>query len=111
MITFLNTIGPHSHVLFYPLRDGEPCNLVILAPDTSSDLDDSSKANLSEIKELMKDWDPRFQKLLGMVNSTSKWMLQDNVELEHWTSEQGTFTMIGDACHATIPYLYVGSIV
>ena len=84
---------------------------MVLAPDTISDLEDSSQANLEEMKELMKNWEPRIQKLLGMVTSISKWRLQDNVEIENWTSGQGTFTMIGDACHATIPYLCVRSVV
>jgi len=104
-ITFLSTIGPRSHVVFYPLREGELCNLVIVAPDNLPDFEDSAKANISEIKELMKDWEPRIQKLMEMVSSTSKWKLQDNVEMERWTSEEGTFTIMGDACHATIPYL------
>lgn len=91
--------------MFYPLRDGNLCNLVIVAPDNLREFEDSAKANMSEIKDLMKDWEPRIQKLMGMVSSTTKWRLQDNVELERWTSDQGTFTMLGDACHATIPYL------
>ncbi|KAG9243079.1 hypothetical protein BJ878DRAFT_543643 [Calycina marina] len=102
-------IGPHSHVVFYPMRVGELCNLVIVAPDNLQAFEDLAKANMSEIKDLMKDWEPRIQKLMGMATSTSKWRLQDNVELERWMSDQGTFTMLGDACHAMIPYLAQGA--
>ena len=103
-------LGPHSHVVFYPLREREPCNLIIVAPDTTTEFENSSKANLSEIKELTKNWEPRIKKMMGMVASSTKWRLQENMEMENWTSKQGTFTMLGDACHAIIPYLYVGLI-
>jgi salicylate hydroxylase len=97
--------GPHGHGVFYPIRKGELCNLVVVAPDDLPEFEDSAAANISEIREFFKSWESRLQKLMDMVTSTAKWKLQDNVELERWSSDEGTFTMLGDACHATIPYL------
>ncbi|KAH8588928.1 FAD binding domain-containing protein [Bisporella sp. PMI_857] len=106
---FHSWMGPDSHVVFYPLRTGQLCNLVLVAPDNLPKFEDSAAANLAEITDLMKNWEPRIHKLMGMVTSTTKWRLQDNVELDRWTSDQGTFTMLGDACHATVPYLAQGA--
>ena len=38
-----------------------------------------------------------------------KWRLQNSRELATWTHPSGTFTLLGDSCHATLPYLAQGA--
>jgi len=42
-----------------------------------------------------------------LVEETSKWRLQNSEEMDIWCAREGTFALLGDACHATLPYLYV----
>ena len=44
--------------------------------------------------------------LLELVQETSKWRLMNSEEMARWGHESGNFVLLGDACHATLPYLY-----
>lgn len=54
------------------------------------------------------DNDIRIPKLLSMCESVSKWKLQIRLGMDSWSHPSGSFTMLGDAVHATLPYLASG---
>lgn len=43
-----------------------------------------------------------------MCESVSKWKLQIRLGMDKWSHPSGSFTMLGDAVHATLPYLASG---
>jgi len=47
----------------------------------------------------------RIGKLLALCESVYKWKLCIREELPKWSHPSGTFTLPGDAAHATLPYL------
>lgn len=101
--------GPDCHIVIYLLQGGDTCNIVVLCPDTLPEglaIMDSSKEDL---KELLKDWDPMLLKLFELVHETKKWKLQNSRELPTWTHETGNVIILGDASHATLPYLASGA--
>uniref|UniRef100_A0A060TFY0 ARAD1D18392p n=1 Tax=Blastobotrys adeninivorans TaxID=409370 RepID=A0A060TFY0_BLAAD len=102
-------MGPHMHCVVYLLHDGEQCNVVVLAPDDLPDDVNVQPASVEELRNLFKDWDPRFQTLISLVDSTSKWRLQNFNELPNWVHPTANFALLGDACHATLPYLAQGA--
>jgi salicylate hydroxylase len=61
------------------------------------------EGNVEEMRALFKDWDPRIPKLLSMCESVYKWRGMDS-----WSHASGAFTLLGDAVHATLPYLASG---
>ncbi|TVY94299.1 FAD-dependent monooxygenase [Lachnellula willkommii] len=63
----------------------------------------------AEMRALYKDWDPRIPKLLSLCESVSKWRLCIRTGMENWSHPSGAFTMLGDAVHATLPYLASGA--
>ena len=69
----------------------------------------TAKADLSEMTAFFSDWDPRLRAVLGLVKETSKWRLQNSEEMDRWSHDEGKFALLGDACHATLPYLASGA--
>lgn len=103
-------LGPRAHAVNYVLRGGALFNMVLLVPDDMP-LDGASTlaGNVVEMRELYKDWDPRIGKLLGMCESVYKWRLCIREGMENWSHESKAWTMMGDAVHATLPYLASGA--
>ena len=100
-------IGPHSHVVCYLLNKGGFFNIVLICPDNLPETVNTAKADLQEMRDFFQQWDPRLKLLLSMVQATDKWRLQNSREMQTWSHPSGKFTLLGDACHATLPYLYV----
>lgn len=50
----------------------------------------------------------RIQKLLKLCKSVHKWRLCYRMGDHGWTHPSGTWTMLGDAVHAMLPYLASG---
>lgn len=103
-------MGPNAHVVCYLLQGGGLYNIVLICPDNLPDLVSTAKADLQEMQELFQHWDPRLRALLGLVQETSKWRLQNSEEMKSWRHSAGKFALLGDACHATLPYLCVSFI-
>lgn len=102
-------IGPDSHVVCYLLRGEDLYNMVLICPDTLPAETAVAPATKAELVALFEKWDPRLRRLLDLVQETQKWRLQNSVEMESWSHPEGRFTLLGDACHATLPYLAQGA--
>lgn len=103
-------IGPDAHAVNYVLNQGELFNMVLLVPDDMPEGVSTLVGNVDEMQALYKDWDPRIGKLLGLCQSVLKWRLCIRPGLEpRWSHPSGTVTLLGDAVHATLPYLASGA--
>jgi salicylate hydroxylase len=98
-------IGPGVHVIGYLLRGGQLYNVVIACPDNLPEHVNVTKADIHELQDLLRGWDPQLLALLEIVQETSKWRLQNSEEMKVWSHPSGKFVLLGDACHATLPYL------
>ncbi|KAL7629780.1 hypothetical protein AAE478_001303 [Parahypoxylon ruwenzoriense] len=101
-------IGPGAHAVNYVLRGGELFNMVLLVPDDMPAASMTVDGNVEEMQALYEHWDPKISKILRLCQSVQKWKLCIRPTLEQWTHESGTFTLLGDAVHATLPYLASG---
>ncbi|KAJ9625416.1 uncharacterized protein PV06_02963 [Exophiala oligosperma] len=102
-------LGPDSHVVCYLLKGGNLYNIVIASPDNLPEFVSQQKADLEEMHALFEDWDPKLRALLDLCKGTAKWRLQNSREMRTWSHPSGRFTLLGDACHATLPYLAQGA--
>lgn len=115
-------IGPEKHAVNYVLRgtaaSGQTYledpnllfNMVLLVPDDLPAGANTLEGNIQEMRAHFADWDPRIPKLLSLCDSVLKWRLMIRPGLEPtWSHPSGTFTMLGDAVHATLPYLASGA--
>ena len=116
-------------VVNYVLRQGELFNMVLLVPDDipEESLASTVEGNVQEMCALFEGWDPRYppspihihnitshtnltriQKLLKLCQSVHKWRLCIRFGDYNWTHPSGAWVMLGDAVHATLPYLASG---
>lgn len=103
-------MGPDSHAVGYLLKGGGGLyNIVVTNPDNLPETVSMAKANLQEMRDFFKDWDPIFKALLDTVQDCSKWRLENSREMKTWSHPSGKFALLGDACHATLPYLAQGA--
>ncbi|KAF2170958.1 hypothetical protein M409DRAFT_51198 [Zasmidium cellare ATCC 36951] len=103
-------MGPEKHAVTYVLRNGDLLNMVLLVPDDMPPGAPTIDASVDEMRALFADWDPRISKVLGFCKSVQKWRLSYRPGLETpWYNETGTFALLGDAVHATLPYLASGA--
>ena len=98
-------MGPHGHVVCYLLQGGGLYNIVLICPDNLPHMINTAKADLQEMREFFAGWDPKLKTLLDMVQETTKWRLLNSEEMNSWSHPGGKFVLMGDACHATLPYL------
>jgi salicylate hydroxylase len=101
-------IGPHGHVVTYPLRRGELLNFV-----TAIERDDwliESWSEAGTVEECRRDFAPWHQDVLTIIDAIDvpyKWAMLGREPLEHWSV--GCVTLLGDACHPTLPFLAQGA--
>ncbi|CAI7639463.1 unnamed protein product [Penicillium pancosmium] len=104
-------LGPDAHAVNYVLRGGDLFNMVLLVPDDipEDSLASTMEGNVEEMCALFEGWDPRIQKLLKLCQSVQKWRLCIRFGDFDWTHPSGAWVMVGDAVHATLPYLASGA--
>jgi salicylate hydroxylase len=84
--------------------------MVLLVPDDMPAGANTLSGNVEEMRALYKDWDPRIPKLLALCESVYKWRLMIRPGLDPtWSHESAAFAILGDAAHATLPYLASGA--
>lgn len=97
-------------IVNYVLRGGKLFNMVLLVPDDMPEGANTLEGNVEEMRALYADWDPRIPKLLALCQSVHKWRLCIRPGLDPtWSHKSGAFTILGDAAHATLPYLASGA--
>ncbi|PTU17851.1 hypothetical protein P175DRAFT_0486605 [Aspergillus ochraceoroseus IBT 24754] len=100
-------MGPDRHCVFYPIRNGKEYNLVLLRPDNLPTNVRTTQGDLDEMKESFTGWDEVVTNIVSCVPSVLKWKLMHLQELDCW--QKNCTTLIGDACHPTLPYQAQGS--
>ncbi|CAF9912953.1 MAG: hypothetical protein ALECFALPRED_008443 [Alectoria fallacina] len=100
--------GPNSHAVCYPLPKEGIFNVVLTFPEERDALTIGPQpADLDDIRNRCRKWDPEFQHLLRLADKALKWTLLQTDELETWVHPSGRLALLGDSAHATLPYLYV----
>ncbi|KAJ5622362.1 FAD binding domain containing protein [Penicillium herquei] len=102
-------MGANMHAMCYFIERDQICNIVLIIPDDLPPGVNVESASVKEMQAKFDSWDPQLVELLKCVGSTTKWRLQDSVKMERWVHEKNKFVLLGDACHATLPYLAQGA--
>lgn len=105
----LNWIGPGGHVVHYPVQGGKVMNFVGTlegfewpAPPYST------LATREECAAVFAGWHEDVQEMISHAPSVTKWALCGRRFLDTWT--RGRATLLGDACHPTLPFLAQGAV-
>jgi len=108
-----NFVGPRKHMVIYYLRDQQLLNFVGVTETANLDTtENTSWVTKSPWQELANDftgWHPTVQTLIDAVdkNECYRWALFDHVPLKNWSSQR--VTLLGDAAHATLPFMASGA--
>ncbi len=103
-----NWIGPGGHVVTYPLRGGELLNFVGIVE--RNDWKGESWTDAGSREECASDfngWHADIHEIIGNIDTPYKWALIGRDPLPEWT--RGRVTLLGDACHPTLPFLAQGA--
>ena len=104
-------VGPGRHAVIYYVRSAELINCVACV-DSPDWRDDSwlAKADWSDMRADFGDWN---EEVTGIIDAADKgevyrWALYNRPPAVNWSSERAT--LLGDSCHATLPYLAQGAV-
>jgi salicylate hydroxylase len=104
-----NWIGPGGHVIHYLLRRGELMNYVSVVERSNWQVESWSVAGT--VEECLADyqgWNDDIHTMIKSIDTPYKWALMLRQPMEQWTV--GRVSLLGDACHPTLPFLAQGAV-
>lgn len=100
-------LGKKSHVVLYPIRNGEKLNLVAFTEGELKQKSWVQEANKAKLTAELSDWCDDVKALVAAGNNMKIWPLFAG-EPEYQTAKDNIL-LIGDAAHPTLPYQAQGA--
>ena len=103
-----NWVGPGAHVIQYPLRDHKLINFVGVIERSGWQVESwSERGTRAECLSDFAGWHEDIQTLIHAIEVPYKWALMVREPMTQWS--KGNATLLGDACHPTLPFLAQGA--
>ena len=104
-----NWLGPHGHVLHYPVRRGELLNFVgMVERDDWQSEGWNLRGSIEELANDFRGWHADVQTIIENLDAPYKWALLVRPPMPRWSVSR--VTLLGDACHPTLPFLGQGAV-
>ncbi len=104
-----NWLGPHGFVLHYPVRRGELMNFVPVVERSDWRIESwVSQGTTDELVHDFRGWHADVHAIIENIDIPYKWALMVRDPMESWSV--GRITLLGDACHPTLPFLGQGGV-
>jgi salicylate hydroxylase len=106
--TSTNWIGPNGSITTYPVHMGELMNFVALVNRDDWQVESWTEVGTrEECAHDLRGWHEDAQSIIQKIDVPYKWGLFLREPLTCWTV--GRTSLLGDACHAMLPYLGQGA--
>lgn len=103
-----NWIGPGRHIVHYLLRRGELFNFVAVVERDGWTVESwTERGSAEECARDFVGWHEDVQTIIGHLDMPYKWALLGREPMQRWS--KGHATLLGDACHPTLPFLAQGA--
>lgn len=102
--------GPGKHFVHYYVRGGNLVNCVCVVEKAGWEIESwTEPGDFAELQADFAGWHEGIQTLLAHAERDSlfKWALHDREPMADWG--QGRVTLLGDACHPTLPFMAQGA--
>src|SRR5690554_5935028 len=104
----VNWVGPGGHVVHYPVQGGKIMNFVgTTEGNVWTGAPWSTEATKEECSKAFESWNSEIHAIIDKAPSVTKWALCGRAFLDTWSN--GKATLLGDACHPTLPFLGQGA--
>jgi salicylate hydroxylase len=104
-----NWLGPHGHVLHYPVRRGELMNFISFVERDDWQVESwVTQGTTGELANDFRGWHEDVHAIIEKIETPYKWALMVRGPMPRWS--QGRITLLGDACHPTLPFLGQGGV-
>ena len=112
MVRPMSTVwwGPGKHFVHYYVRGGELVNCVCVVEKAGWQVESwTERGELAELQQDFAGWHPDVCELINQADATElyKWGLFDRPPMRQWG--QARVTLLGDACHPTLPFMAQGA--
>jgi len=103
-----NWMGPGGHFVHYFVAGGRLMNFVAIKErDTWTRESWTDRGEVAEALAAFEGWHPTVRAIIGAAEETFLWALFDRLPLARWSV--GRVTLLGDACHAMLPFMAQGA--
>lgn len=101
-------MGPGKHVVHYFVRDRQLVNFVAVMEQNAWTRESwTEKAAVNDLLTAFAGWHPQVRSIIGAVDEVFAWGLFEHSPMARWSA--GRVTLLGDACHAMLPFIAQGA--
>ena len=101
-------LGPGGHFVHYFVASRSLVNFVaIMERETWTRESWTDRGEVADALAAFEGWHPQVRAIIGAVDETFIWALFDRAPLPRWSV--GRVTLLGDACHAMLPFMAQGA--
>jgi len=103
-----NWMGPGGHFVHYFVAGGRLVNFVAVKEQEAWTRESwTDRGEVADALAAFEGWHPQVRAIIRAVDETFIWGLFDRAPLERWSV--GRITLLGDACHAMLPFMAQGA--
>lgn len=99
--------GPHSHVIYYPVRDWSLFNFGATIVTGETERDENSEIDPSTVLPLFAAHHATVQRVLRIPKAFRCYVIRHRRPVENWAN--GRVTLLGDAAHPMVQYIAQGA--
>mgnify|MGYP006283170779 CR=1 FL=1 len=100
-------VGPHCHLVHYPLRGGEQYNVVVTFQSRQQETWGITDGSVEEVRSYFQGISEKARQLIDLPKSWRRWATADRDPISQWSF--GRVTLLGDSAHPMTQYLAQGA--